>query len=38
VDASNHTLYYPDEIREVALMDDRYVSIMVFDRHKFAYL
>jgi hypothetical protein len=38
VDASNHTLYYPDEIREVALRDDRYVLNMVFDRHEFAYL
>jgi hypothetical protein len=30
--------YYPDKIREVALMDDRYVSKMVFDGHDFAYL
>jgi hypothetical protein len=37
VDASDHTPYYPDEIREVALMDDRYVSNMVFDGHEFAY-
>jgi hypothetical protein len=37
VDASDHTPHYPDEIREVALMDDRYVLIMVFDGHKFAY-
>jgi hypothetical protein len=37
VDASDHTPYYPDEIREVALMDDRYVSNMVFDGHGFAY-
>jgi hypothetical protein len=38
VDASDHTPYYLDEIREVALMDDRYVSNTVFDRHGFAYL
>jgi hypothetical protein len=38
VDASDHTPYFPDEIREVALMDDRYVLPTVFDRHKFAYL
>jgi hypothetical protein len=37
VDASNRTPYYPDEIREVTLMDDRYVSKMVFDAHDFAY-
>jgi hypothetical protein len=37
VDASDHTIYYPNEIREVALMDDRYVSNMVFDGHKFTY-
>jgi hypothetical protein len=37
VDASYRTSYYPDEIREVALMDDRYVSNMVFDGHEFAY-
>jgi hypothetical protein len=37
VDASDHTLYYPDEIREVALKDDRYVLNMVFDGHKFSY-
>jgi hypothetical protein len=37
VDVSDHTLYYPDEIREVTLMDDRYVSNMVFDGHEFAY-
>jgi hypothetical protein len=30
--------YYPDKIREVTLMDDRYVSKMVFDGHDFAYL
>jgi hypothetical protein len=38
VDALNRTLYYPDEIREVALMDDRYVLNMMFDGHEFAYL
>jgi hypothetical protein len=38
VDASDHTPYYPDEIQEVALMDDRYVSNTVFDEHAFAYL
>jgi hypothetical protein len=38
MDASNCTLYFSDEIREVALMDDRYVLPTVFDRHEFAYL
>jgi hypothetical protein len=38
VDASDHRPYYPDEIWEVALMDDRYVSNMVFDEHEFTYL
>jgi hypothetical protein len=38
MDASDRTPYYPDEIREVALMDDRYVLNTVFDRHEFAYL
>jgi hypothetical protein len=38
VDASNCTPYYPDEIREVTLMDDRYVSNTVSDGHEFAYL
>jgi hypothetical protein len=38
VDASDHTPYYPDEIREVTLMDDRYVFNTVFDAHKFASL
>jgi hypothetical protein len=33
VDASDRTPYSPDEIREVALMDGRYVSNAVFDRH-----
>jgi hypothetical protein len=37
VGASDHTPYYPDEIREVALMDDRYISKLVFDIHYFAY-
>jgi hypothetical protein len=36
VDASDRTPYYPDEIRELALMDDRYVSKLVFDGHNFA--
>jgi hypothetical protein len=38
VDASDHTPYYLDEIREVALMDDRYVLNTVLDGHEFAYL
>jgi hypothetical protein len=38
VDASDHTPYFSDEIREVSLMDDRYVLPTVFDRHEFAYL
>jgi hypothetical protein len=38
VDASDHTPYYPNEIREVALMDDMYVSNTVFDGLEFAYL
>jgi hypothetical protein len=38
MDASNRTLYFSDEIREAALMDDRYVLPTVFDRHEFAYL
>jgi hypothetical protein len=38
IDASDHTPYYPDEIREVALMDNRYVSNTVFDGKEFAYL
>jgi hypothetical protein len=33
VAVSNHTPYYPDEIREVALMNDRYVSNTVFDEY-----
>jgi hypothetical protein len=37
MDASDHTPYYPDEIREVALMDDMYALKMVFDGHDFAY-
>jgi hypothetical protein len=36
VDASDHTPYYPNEIREFTLMDDRYVSKLVFDVHDFA--
>jgi hypothetical protein len=38
VDASDRTPYYLDEIREVTLMDDRYVSNTVFDGHEFAYV
>jgi hypothetical protein len=38
VDASDHTPHYPDKIRDVTLMNDRYVSNTVFDGHKFAYL
>jgi hypothetical protein len=37
VGASDHTPYYPDEIREVALMNDRYDSKLVFDGHDYAY-
>jgi hypothetical protein len=37
VDASDRTPYYPDEIREVTLMDDRYVLNTVLDGHEFAY-
>jgi hypothetical protein len=37
VDASDRTLYYPDEVREVALMDDRYILNKVLDGHEFAY-
>jgi hypothetical protein len=36
VDASDRTPYYPDEIRELALIDDRYVLKLVFDGHNFA--
>jgi hypothetical protein len=36
IDASDRTPYYPVEIRELALMDDRYVSKLVFDGHNFA--
>jgi hypothetical protein len=36
VDASDHTPYYPTEIRELALIDDRYISKLVFDGHDFA--
>jgi hypothetical protein len=38
MDASDRTPYYLNEIREVALMDDRYVLNTVLDGHKFAYL
>jgi hypothetical protein len=37
VDASDRISYYPNEIREVTLMDERYISNMVFDGHEFAY-
>jgi hypothetical protein len=36
VDASDHTPYYPDEIQELTLIDDRYVSKLVFVGHDFA--
>jgi hypothetical protein len=36
VDASDHTPYYPAHIQELALMDDRYVSRLVFNGHDFA--
>jgi hypothetical protein len=36
VDVSDRTPYFPDEIQELALMDDRYVSMLVFDVHNFA--
>jgi hypothetical protein len=36
VDASDRTPYYPDEILELTLMDDRYVLKLVFDGHDFA--
>jgi hypothetical protein len=35
VDASNHTPYYPVEIQELALMDNRYVLKLVFNGHDF---
>jgi hypothetical protein len=37
VDDSDRTSYYLNEIREVTLIDDRYVSNTVFDGHEFAY-
>jgi hypothetical protein len=37
MDFLDHTPYYPNEIQVVALMDDRYVSKLVFDVHYFAY-
>jgi hypothetical protein len=37
VDASDRTPSYPNEIWEVALMDDRHVLNMVFDGDKFTY-
>jgi hypothetical protein len=37
MDVSDRTPYYPDEIREVALMDDRYVLKFVFDVQYTAY-
>jgi hypothetical protein len=36
VDASNHTPYFPDEIWELALINDRYVLKLVFDIYDFA--
>jgi hypothetical protein len=36
IDATDHTPYYPIEIRELTLMDDMYVSKLVFDGHDFA--
>jgi hypothetical protein len=36
VDASDRTMYYPYEIREIVLIDDRYVSKLVFDAHDIA--
>jgi hypothetical protein len=36
IDASDCTPYYHIEIRELTLMDDRYVSKLVFDGHNFA--
>jgi hypothetical protein len=33
VDALDRTSYYLDEIREVALMDERYVLKLVLDGH-----
>jgi hypothetical protein len=38
VDALDRTPYYLDEIRDVALMDDRYVLNTVLDGDGFAYL
>jgi hypothetical protein len=38
MEASDRTPYYPDEIREVTLMDDRYVLNTVFYGYEFAYL
>jgi hypothetical protein len=35
VDALNCTPYYPDEIQELTLMDDRYISKLVFDVQDF---
>jgi hypothetical protein len=36
IDVSDRTPYYPNEIQELTLMNDRYVSILVFDGHDFA--
>jgi hypothetical protein len=36
VDALDHIPYYLDDIREVALMDERYVLKLVLDGHDFA--
>jgi hypothetical protein len=38
MDASDRTPYFLNEIREAALMDDRYVSNKVFNSHEFEYL
>jgi hypothetical protein len=37
MDASDRTPNYPDETQEVTLMDDRYVSKLVFNGHDYAY-
>jgi hypothetical protein len=36
VDASDRTSYYHTQIRELTLMDDRYVLKLVFEGHDFA--
>jgi hypothetical protein len=37
MDASDRTPNYPDETQQVTLMDDRYVSKLVFNGHDYAY-